>query len=239
MTKLLEQVLEAHGGLKRWKKFRTIETDVVSCGELLDRKVGRVGGALRTSASMHEQVSFTASVGGSDKRLSFRPDRVAIETIDGKPIMERLDPRSAFAAHDLNTPWDPLHRAYFGGYAMWSYLTSPFSFVVDGAQIWDIDPLEDNGEIWRGIRVVLPSTFATHSRAQEFYFGEDMLLRRQDYTLDVAEGLNVANYALDIVDADGFKLPSKRRAYLCNKKYDVLRDRLLISLDMSNFRVTA
>ena len=66
-----------------------------------------------------------------------------------------------------------------------------------------------------------------------------MLVRRQDYTLDVAEGVNIANYALDIVDVNGFKLPSKRRAYLCNKKYAVLRDRLIISLDMSNFRVVA
>jgi hypothetical protein len=239
MNKLLERALEAHGGLERWKQFRIIETDVVSSGELLKRKVEQTRGALRTSANMQEQACFMIPVEASDKRFSFRADRVAIETLDGKPVIERLDPRSAFAGHDLDTPWDPLHRGYFGGYAMWSYLTSPFSLTVEGAQVWDIEPLEENGEIWRGIRVALPSRFATHSRAQEFYFGEDMLVRRQDYTLDVAEGVNIANYALDIIDVNGFKLPSKRRAYLCNKKYDVLRDRLIISLDMSNFRVIA
>lgn len=30
------------------------------------------------------------------------------------------------AGHQMNTPWDPLHRAYFNGEAMWTYLTTPF-----------------------------------------------------------------------------------------------------------------
>lgn len=87
--------------------------------------------------------------------------------------------------------------------------------------------------------MVLPGTYATHSRAQDFYFGDDGLLRRQDYTLDIAGGPKIANYALEIVDVDGFKIASKRRAYLCDKHYTVQRDRLLISLDISNFSVKA
>src|SRR3546814_8317162 len=79
----------------------------------------------------------------------------------------------------------------------------------------------------------MPEGIATHSRAQEFYFGADGLLRRQDYTLDIADGSRIANYALDIVDVDGIRIASKRRAYLCNKTYDVLRDRLIIRLDRS------
>jgi hypothetical protein len=120
---------------------------------------------------------------------------------------------------------------------MWSYLTSPFSLSVEGTQIWDIEPLERNGELWRGIRAVLPDRFATHSRAQEFYFGDDMLLRRQDYTLDIAGAFNVANYASEFVDVKGLKLPSKRRAFLCDKKYGEQSDLALVRLDMSNFRV--
>jgi hypothetical protein len=120
---------------------------------------------------------------------------------------------------------------------MWSYLTSPFSLAVERAQLWDIEPLEMNGELWRGIRAVLPERFATHSRAQEFYFGDDMLLRRQDYTLDIAGGFKVANYASEFVDVTGLKLPSKRRAFLCNKKYDEQSDYPLVRLDMSNFRI--
>lgn len=93
--------------------------------------------------------------------------------------------------------------------------------------------------MWQGIRVVLPSNYATHSRTQEFYFGDDGLLRRQDYTLDIAGGEKVANYAFDFVNVDGIKVASKRRAYLCDKHYKALRDRLIISLDFSNFHVVA
>ena len=81
---------------------------------------------------------------------------------------------------------------------MWMYLTIAFSLVVEGAAVWDIDPLEENGERWRGIRVVLPPRFATHSRAQEYFFGNDGLLRRQDYRFDIATSIKIANYAQDI-----------------------------------------
>lgn len=237
MNKLLANAMDAHGGLERWKQLVAIEADMVSGGELLDRKAPQSPEMRRVTAKTQEQMSFVTPAGGPDKRSVFRPDRVAIETTDGKLIADRYDPRASYAGHDLNTPWDPFHRGYFGGYAMWSYLTSPFSLAMEGAQVWDVDPIEDHGEVWRGVRVALPSRIATHCRAQEFYFGEDMLLRRQDYSVDVAEGFNAANYALDIVDVNGFKLPSKRRAYLCNKRYEVLRDRLMIWIDMSNFRV--
>src|SRR3546814_19347500 len=89
---------------------------------------------------------------------------------------------------------------YFASYAMWSYLTAPFSLALPGVQLWDIDPIEENGETWRGLRAVMPEGIATHSRAQEFYFGAAGLLRRQDYTLDIADGSRIATYALDIVD---------------------------------------
>ena len=239
MNRLLSDAIDAHGGFERWKQFATIEVDLFSEGELLDRKGVQPSGMLRYTAQMHEQaLSFTAPAMG-DKRFVFQPHRVAVETVGGQMIAERRDPRASFTGHDIDTPWDALQRGYFGCYAMWSYLTSPFSLAVEGAQVWDIDPLEDNGETWRGIRVVLPERFATHSRAQEFYFGDDRLLRRQDYTVDIASGFKVANYALDIVDVDGLKLPSKRRGYMCNKKYDVPGGKALMSLDMSNFRVNA
>lgn len=238
MNQLLERALDAHGGLKRWADIQAVETDLVSGGQLLDTKVGRTGDLMRVRASAHEQAT-TIGVDGSDKRGSFRPDRVAVETLEGETVIERLDPRDAYGNHDFETPWGVLDRGYFSGYAMWSYLTSPFSFTVEGTQVWDIDPLEEDGETWQGLRVVLPTNYATHSRAQDFYFGDDGLMRRQDYTLDIAGGLRVANYALDTVDVDGIKLASKRRAYMCNKRYEVLRDRLVISLDMSNMRAVS
>jgi hypothetical protein len=39
MNGLLAHAIEAHGGLERWKQFTGIEVDLVSSGELLDRKI--------------------------------------------------------------------------------------------------------------------------------------------------------------------------------------------------------
>jgi hypothetical protein len=48
----------------------------------------------------------------------FTPDRIAIEKLDGTVVAERHAPRDSFAGHQMSTPWDPLHRAYFNGEAV-------------------------------------------------------------------------------------------------------------------------
>lgn len=233
MTDLLTAALQAHGGLDRRRSLRTVSATYVSTGELLDRKAPRPPDPRRVAAQLHQQSAVTTFT-GTDKRGVFAPNRVAIEGSDGAVVAERLDPRSAFAGHDLDTPWDPLHAAYFGGYAMWTYLNTPFFFTMDGVSTEEIEPIREKGETWRGLRVFLPPHLAGHSVAQDFYFGEDFLLRRQDYTLDVGGGANVANYALAHVTADGIVVPTKRRAYLCDDKYKVLYDRLMMCIDMTD-----
>jgi hypothetical protein len=57
---------------------------------------------------------------------------------DGTLVAERSAPRESFQDHEENTPWDPLHRAYFNGYALWSYLTLPFLFTVAAIGLSDI-----------------------------------------------------------------------------------------------------
>jgi len=59
--------------------------------------------------------------GADDQKTAFTPERIAIEKLDGAVVSERFDPRESFAGHVFETPWDPLQRAYFNGYAMWTY----------------------------------------------------------------------------------------------------------------------
>lgn len=237
MNRILSDAIDAHGGFERWRSVAAIGVESDSGGELLDRKFVQSLGQLWIVAETGVQECRIAPVGSNDRIVISSANRTVMETGEGDVLAERTDPRAAFAGHDLDTPWDPLHGMYFASYAMWSYLTALFSLALPGVQLWDIDPIEENGETWRGLRAVMPEGIATHSRAQEFYFGADGLLRRQDYTLDIADGSRIANYALDIVDVDGIRIASKRRAYLCNKTYDVLRDRLIIRLDLGNFQL--
>ena len=235
MSDLLASVTKAHGGLDRWLALRTGKATVVSGGELLDRKAPQTHEPRQMTISLHEEFASVTPFGAPEKKTSFRPERVAIETLEGKLLSERLNPRDHFLGHDLDTKWDPLDRAYFNGYAMWVYLNAPFMFNLPGFRTEEIAPIQEKGEKWQGLRVIFPPNFASHSTVQDFYFGNDFLLRRQDYTLDIAGGHKIANYALDVARWDGLLIPTKRRAYLCDDdKYRVLYNRLFISIDFSD-----
>lgn len=80
---------------------------------------------------------------------SLDPDRVAIETTDARVVEERVQPRDSFVGHRVDTPWDPLQLAYFAGYAMWTYLTTPFLFTVDDVTTEELEPWFENGGLLR------------------------------------------------------------------------------------------
>ncbi len=149
-----------------------------------------------------------------------------------------MHPRASFAGHGRDTPWDPLHRAYFNGYAMWTYLTTPFLFTMEGIRVHEVEPWAKGNGTWRVLRVKFPDAIAAHSRIQDFYFGEDLSLRRHDYNVDVAGGFAAAQIVFDYIEADGLRLPSKRRAYLRRPDHRPDLDVLLVSIDISDARFT-
>ena len=148
MSELLTAVLEAHGGLANWRRYSTVSADAASGGELLDRKAPQSADPRRMTVWMHEQRASVTPFGSDDQRSAFRSDRVAIEKLSGATVAERKDPRLSFEGDDLDTPWDPLKRAYFNGYAIWSYLTVPFSLALAGTKVREIQPMLENGETW-------------------------------------------------------------------------------------------
>ena len=235
MSDLFDAVLEAHGGLERWRRYSRVQATIVTGGELFETKGLPQDPSPRqmTVALLHEWASV-APFGAPDQRTDFTPGRIAVEKLDGSVVTERSDPRASFAGHELATPWDPLHRAYFNGYAMWIYLTTPFALTFPGVTVSEIGPIREDGEMWQGLQADFPPEIATHSRLQEFYFGPDHLLRRHDYRVDVAGGFPAAQYVSGIVEADGFHLPTRRRAYLADPAGRPIRDRLMVSIDLSD-----
>ena len=65
---------------------------------------------------------------------------------------------------------------------------------------------------------------------------DDFLLRRHDYHVDVAGGFATAQYVHEIVEVDGFRYPTKRFAYVRGPNLKPIRDLLLVSINLSNFR---
>ena len=121
MSELFDQVLNAHGGLARWRSFSKMQATIVSGGGLFPLKgIIQDANPRRMTAWLHEERASVTPFGAPDQRTMFTPDRIAIEKLDGKPVAERRAPRDSFAGHQMHTAWDPLQRAYFNGEAVWT-----------------------------------------------------------------------------------------------------------------------
>ena len=135
MNQLLARILDAHGGTDRWNGYAKVEATIVSGGGLFPLKgVPQDPNPRRMTVWLHEERSSVFPYGAPDHRTMFTPERIAIEKLDGTLVAERRAPRDSFAGHQMNTPWDPLHRAYFNGEALWTYLTTPFLLAMDGVR---------------------------------------------------------------------------------------------------------
>lgn len=239
MTELLTDVIAAHGGLDRWQRLKIMQASVVTGGEFWGMKGLVQDPAPREmTVSLHEERASIQPYGAPDQRTSFTPDRVAIEKLDGKVVAERHNPVAAFEGHNLTTPWDPLHRATFNGYALWTYLTTPFFLTIPGFKVVEIQPWQEGDERWRGLRATFPPGIVSHSTEQDFYFGDDNLLRRHDYHVDVAGGFAAAQYVYDMVEVDGIVVPTKRRAYRRGADQHAIREQTMVSIDLSDIRLS-
>ena len=234
-TDILTSVLDAHGGVERWRQFSRVEVTIVSGGLLFELKgMPQDPTPRRMTAALQREWASVRPFGADDQRTDFTPDRVAIEKLDGTVIAERVHPRDSFDGHTLTTPWDPLQRAYFNGYALWTYLTSPFLLALPGLPVRQLEPVEDNGVALTGFQVQFGTGFASHSTLQEFYFGPDLLLTRHDYRVDVAGGFSAIQYISELVDADGILVPTKRRAYRCDADGEPNLTEVMVSIDLSD-----
>jgi hypothetical protein len=234
MTELLTSILDAHGGLTRWRGYERVDATIVSGGGLFPLK-GMIqdSSPRRMTAWLHEERASVAPYGGPDQRTMFTPDRIAIEKHDGTVVAERHAPRDSFAGHQMNTPWDSLQRAYFNGYALWTYLTTPFVLAMDGVRTEEVEPWREGSETWRCVRACFPGSFGTHSQVQEFYFDSDLLLRRHDYRVNIAGGFAAAQLTTQYVEADGIRLPTQRRAYTRGPDGRPILGMLMVQIDLS------
>jgi hypothetical protein len=127
---------------------------------------------------------------------------------------------------------------YFNGEALGTYLTTPFLLAMDGVRIEEAESWQEGAEIWRVLRAYFPASIGTHSLVQEFFFGEDLMLRRHDYKVNIAGGFAAAQLTSDYAVANGIRLPTKRRAYTRGPDRRPILDMLMVSIDISNVSFT-
>ncbi len=238
MKTLLESAIEARGGWERWRELGQLTAHVSVGGGTLALKgwPGALDDA-RFVIDPRRPLTRIQPFGKPGLSAQFEPERTMIVGPDGKPLHSRERPRQAFAGHELATPWDALHLAYFAGYAVWTYLTTPFLFTMPGFQVEELAPWHEGGEAWGRLQVRFPDTVPSHSPVQTFYFGSDGLLRRHDYSVDVIGGTSSANYASEHRSFGGIVFPTKRRVFTIGPDQLPLNDRVILSIDFHDIEV--
>src|SRR3984957_14483482 len=239
MSELRDLVIDAHGGIERWNKVKTIESDMAITGGLWVRKgwPDALKDVHVTADPKNQWVSYRPFI-GKDMRSSCTPDLTIIETLDGKRVKDRKNPRAAFDGHTVESPWDDLNLAYFSGYAIWNYLTAPFIFALPGFETEEIEPWRENGEERRRLRVVFPERIATHCLEQIFHVDGQGLICRMDYRPPLAGGAPVAHYLHGYKDFSGIKVATKRRALRRRGDGTAIPDPVLVAIDIADISLS-
>jgi hypothetical protein len=235
MNDLLKLAVDAHGGLAAWNAFSALELQVSIGGAIWDFKQnpGLLSDATYNLKTHVEELTI-AGFSAPNRRITFVPNRLTMETLDGKVIESRDHPRAAFIGQTAQTPWDKLHVAYFASYALWTYFNSPFLYTLPGFETQEIAPWHENGEIWRRLKVIFPGHVASHAREQVTHFGPDGLMRRHDYTVEILGGATGANYALNYREFQGIKLPTARRIFAYDENLHKIPEPVLVSIDIAD-----
>ena len=233
MDNLLDLAVEAHGGLNAWNKLQRLTASVSMGGALWDMK--QVPGLFknaRVELELHTQHVVTHLL-DQGERIVFTPNQMTLESEAGTTLDTRSDPRSAFARQSADSKWDKLDAGYFASYALWGYLTTPFLYTYPGFEAREMDRWHESGERWRVLQFTVPEGYAAHTRTQYVYFGEDGLVRRHLYTVDILGGSRGANYAFDYRAVNGVMIATRRRVVAYNEARQKIDEPILVSIDLS------
>lgn len=232
MNDLLQAAVNAHGGLDRWKRVKSVKVDAAITGAIwyVKGKPDFLKNVVLTAETHTERL--TVDFPGQNKRACFEPNKIVIETANGTQLDARDNPEKSFEGQERKTPWDDIHVTYFVGEALWTYLNTPFLYTYDGFVSEEIASIEVEGETWRRLKVTFPDSIKSHTKVQISCFGPDGLLRRHDYSVDILGGATGLNYASEYRDVDGIIFPTKRRIYAYEGDYQLVKEPLLVSIDM-------
>ena len=232
MNDLLHLALQAHGGLERWNQVKSIKVAASITGAIwfVKGKGDILKNVVLTADTSNERL--TVDFPSQNKRAIFEPSRIVIETASGTLLEARDNPEKSFAGQQRETPWDDIQVIYFVGEALWTYLNTPFLYTREGFTTEEISSIQVEGETWRRLKVTFPDSIKSHTREQISCFGPDGLLRRHDYTVDILGGATGLNYASDYRNIDGIMIPAKRRVYAYEGDYQLVKEPLLVAIDM-------
>jgi hypothetical protein len=213
---LLADVLQVSGGLALWRQMQRYTLHLSIGGVLCHRKCSAARlKELVVDGTIHEQsleiVGFTAL----DRRALYRTDGVALEGADGRRLNERHASPAEFRSRLNSAIWDELQLAHYCGYLIWNYVNVPFILSDPDFRAEELEPMIEQGETWRRLKVEFPARVVTHAAEQVFYFDRDGHLRRLDYTADFENDAPVVQLVSGHQRFSGILVPTLCRM-LCN-----------------------
>jgi hypothetical protein len=213
---LLAEVLEAHGGLKRWQELQSLRLRIRFGGLAFSMRFAEPDTAPRwIDVSLTEPRVVFDDFPLPGQRGVFTPDRVWIETDRSELLRERRQPRRVLLeSRRRQIWWDDLDLLYFAGYASWNYFQGPFLLIRDGVETQEIEPWRQGGETWRRLAVRFHDSIPTHSREQVFYYDAGFRQRRHDYRPDVyASWAHAAHFTHVYRAFGGLQMPTRREVF--------------------------
>jgi hypothetical protein len=213
---LAEQAITAHGGLSAWERLEEVAVQISSGGFAFASKLQghAVRGVEARVATTGQRVVFEPYPSAGQRGVLEEDGSVRVETGTGLLAGARERPRAAFGDLRHRLWWDRLDILYFGTYAMWTYVSTPFVFLRDGYELRELEPWDEAGERWRRLSVTFPDGVQTHSAEQVFYIDTHGLIRRHDYTAEpFGDWARAAHYCFDHRTFDGLLLPTRRVVY--------------------------
>ena len=237
MTGLLDQALQAHGGLRRWHETTRLTAHARIAGELWGRR-GQPDALTDAHIQMdpHAQHVIFHRYKAPGQRAVFEARRAAIEAEDGQVITERADPASAFFGQTTTSAWDDLTLAYSAGFDLWHYLAGPFVLTWPGVQIEEIEPWEEAGEQWRRLTATFPEELVAHAREQTYAFNNAGLLRRFEYAPERAGVPANVNYTAGHHRFGALVIATRRRMVPLDPDGRSRCDPVLMAVDLLDVR---
>jgi hypothetical protein len=209
---LLDEAIEASGGLTRWNALRKFTLQLSIDGNLFSRTSSSVqfkdiaaGGCLRNPL-----IRLNGFAGPGEYGI-YQPECVTIKDPDGQVLWTRHHPHWTFPCHAQDMFLDEIHLVFLCGFSIWNYLTTPFTLAHPDVRIEELPPWQERNQHWRRLRAILPPSFVMPSREQIFYFDAAGLQRRTDYQW---LGINVVNYSWAHQEFCGVVIPTLRRSLI-------------------------
>lgn len=207
------EAVEAAGGLDYWNSIEKLEVELSASGFLFTAKRRPVLHHVRVRANTRDPrfifVDFP-TLGQTGELIG--NELVRILDSAGHTVAQRENPRAAFHGIRRQFAWDDLDFIYFGGYATWNYLTTPFLLLRKGFLVEVLEPMKGPLGKFVRLQVTFPADVPTHSRRQIYCFDDQRLLRRLDYTAEVVGGwAHAAHLCEEYRTFDRLTVPTRRR----------------------------